>query len=370
MKWRKIMVFFVVSFIFLVGCTANRSKEVTKTEKTISEEQITTNPLPAIYQTAEEQARALEKFPVLYKSTIEAHKDETDFGMYVIPGLLETISLVDDTSHKPSICDSMTPQGVTATDDYLLISSYCNDHEHNSVIYVLDKESREYMKTIVLQGQPHVGGVTYDPIAENIWVCSRYDDRAEIVAFPLAQLEAYDFEVDHEPIEYTQQVELPQLSRASVITYHDSTIYVGYFDPQQEGRLEAYPLDENGQATGQPAFEHSVRTTIDLDKSDTSDEVVRELQGITFYKDKMLITQSYGAMSDSKLLIFDYNKQQTEFLDKQVDKIIELPAHAEQLSEKDGKIYLIFESAAKPYRLVEKTWVDRVLELDYHKLID
>ena len=370
MKWHKMTSFFLVSFIFLVGCAENQSKEVTKTEKTISEEQLTTNPLPAIYQTSEEQAKALEKFPVLYKSTIEGHENETDFGMYVIPGLLETISLVDDRSGTPSICDSMTPQGVTVTDEYLLISAYCHDHEHNSVMYVLDKESHEYLKTIVLQGQPHVGGITYDPIAKNIWVCSGYDNRAEIVAIPLAQLEAYDFEEEHKPIEYAQQVELPQLNRASVMTYHDRTIYVGYFDTQGEGRLEAYPLDENGQATGQPAFEHKIRTTVDLDKTGIDDEIVRELQGITFYKGKLLIIQSYGAMSDSKLLAFDYNKQQTEFLDKQVIKMIELPAHAEQLSEKDGELYLIFESAAKPYRLIEKTWVDRVLKVNAQKLLD
>lgn len=357
------------AFILIVGCSNKQSKEVNKTEKEITNEQSGTNQTPTIYQTSEEQAKALEGFPELYKATIEAHKKEKDSGMYIIPGLLSTTSLVSNDAQKESICDSMTPQGVTIADRYLLISAYCHDHEHNSVLYVLDKDSHNYLKTIVLQGQLHVGGVTYDPIAKNIWVCSSYDDRAEIVAIPLKTMESYEFEEERLTINYTQQVELPQLNRASVITYHDKMIYVGYFNEQQEGKLEAYQLDETGQMIGKPAFEHTIRTTIDLDKSSLNDEVVRELQGIAFYKEKLLITQSYGASVDSKLLIFDYKKEQKEFLDKELSQMYELPAHAEQLSEKDGQVYLIFESAAKPYRLVEKTWVDRVLTLDIKKML-
>lgn len=33
----------------------------------------------------------------------------------------------------------MTPQGLTLTENYLLISAYCHDHQHHSVIYVLDR---------------------------------------------------------------------------------------------------------------------------------------------------------------------------------------------------------------------------------------
>lgn len=58
----------------------------------------------------------------------------------------------------------MTPQGMTLTENYLLISAYCYDHRHHSVIYVLDRQTGIHLKTIPLPDLPHAGGLAYDPI--------------------------------------------------------------------------------------------------------------------------------------------------------------------------------------------------------------
>ena len=43
-------------------------------------------------------------------------------------------------------CTSMTPQGIVITDKYIYISAYCYTHNHNSVIYQLDKDTLEIIQ--------------------------------------------------------------------------------------------------------------------------------------------------------------------------------------------------------------------------------
>lgn len=62
----------------------------------------------------------------------------------------------------------MCPQGLTFAENYLLISAYDTYNEENSVIYVMDKTSKELLTVIVLPNKTHAGGITYD--GENIWI--------------------------------------------------------------------------------------------------------------------------------------------------------------------------------------------------------
>ncbi|KRN69023.1 hypothetical protein IV70_GL000633 [Carnobacterium maltaromaticum DSM 20342] len=361
----KIGMLIIVGIVILMGCYHKKSDYSSE-----SNVKLESNQTPAIYPENQEQANVLKDFPDLFKAAVESNESVKDIGMYVIPGLLNTTSVTSNEANTIVDCKSMTPQGVTVVEGYVLISAYCHDHEHNSVLFVLDKDSHKYLKTIVLQDQPHAGGVTYDPKGKNIWVCGRYEDKAEIVAISLANLEKYDLNQKVQPIEYSQRVELPQLKRASVITYWNQAIYVGYFADHEEGRLETYPVDEGGKMAGKLTKEQRIRTTIDLDKSNEKDTVVRELQGITFFKNQFFITQSYGALEDSKLLRFTYDAEKEVFLDSDVSKISDFPAHAEQISTYQNELFIIFESAAKPYRGIEKVWVDRVLSADLNKLMD
>lgn len=81
---------------------------------------------------------------------------------FPVPGLkkVHTINWRNEKDH----CTAMTPQGLTLTEDYLLISAYCHDHQHNSVIYVLDRITGVRLKTVILPDLPHAGGLAYDPL--------------------------------------------------------------------------------------------------------------------------------------------------------------------------------------------------------------
>ena len=72
----------------------------------------------------------------------------------------------------PAMCTTMTPQGLAVTEDYVFVSAYCHAKKHNSVIYMINKESHRFIKEIILPGQPHVGGLAYDSEHQILWYSS------------------------------------------------------------------------------------------------------------------------------------------------------------------------------------------------------
>lgn len=130
-------------------------------------------------------------FPTLYKYSIQRYENKKQKGTYIIPGLeaTRTLALANESI---AMCTSMTPQGITTTEKYILITAYCYTQQHNSVIYVVDKETHKFVKEIILEGIPHSGGIAYDKAEKNIWVCSNQGIRAEVISFSLDKLEQYD----------------------------------------------------------------------------------------------------------------------------------------------------------------------------------
>ena len=41
--------------------------------------------------------------------------------------------------------------------DFVFISAYCYDHQHHSIIHVLDRETGQPIKLLILPKRPHVG---------------------------------------------------------------------------------------------------------------------------------------------------------------------------------------------------------------------
>lgn len=72
-----------------------------------------------------------------------------NYSMY-IPGQKNTdFSGID--------CKDMVVQGICTAEGYLLISAYCSEQKHSSVIYVLNEGTGAFVKTMVLPDSSHVG---------------------------------------------------------------------------------------------------------------------------------------------------------------------------------------------------------------------
>lgn len=254
----------------------------------------------------------------------------------------------------------MDPHGVTATEDYLLISWYSYDPQYNSVIFVLDKHTHHYNKTVFLDGNPHIGGIVYDSVNQNIWIANDVHGgkHARVSVIALSTLERYQLHEEKKSITYMQTIELTELSRASFIGYKENDLFVGDFSQRHEGRLNKYGIDQKGKINAT-----SIRKIRLLDDTPEPIPIPQKIQRVTFYKDTILLSQSFGKQH-SKILIYKDTKDDY-FLKKDVMKEIEVPSYMAQIYASGSSLYVLFESAAQRFRNefdVEK--VDRVLRLD------
>lgn len=147
----------------------------------------------------------------------------------------------------------MTPQGMTLTENYLLISAYCYDHRHHSVIYVLDRQTGIHLKTIPLPDLPHAGGLAYDPIHKKIWISNTAGKHAAVATIHLEDIDNYN-ELNG-PIAYREKVAIKELPRASAITYDHGYLVVALFSLKTFGQVVCYPIDEDG-ALANPTKKH------------------------------------------------------------------------------------------------------------------
>ena len=111
----------------------------------------------AAYYTLRGQIQMLSQKEELMAFAFDDRTKEREYGTYIIPGLKSTRTLLTSEGDMPAMCTTMTPQGLAVTEDYVFVSAYCHAKKHNSVIYMIDKESHRFIKEIVLPGQPHVG---------------------------------------------------------------------------------------------------------------------------------------------------------------------------------------------------------------------
>ncbi|MFD2386972.1 hypothetical protein [Enterococcus rivorum] len=164
-------------------------------------------------------------------------------------------------------------------------------------------------------------------------------------------------------------VDLGDIREASFITYHNQALYIGFFSVNHEGVLNKYLVDSNG------TFDLDVdkQVAISSGNNDTDPEqaykITNKIQGITFYEEKILFSQSYGPDKSHILVFNDLNKEHL-YLEKDSVEKIETPPYLEQIYADKDSLYTIFESATEIYRTREDiTKVDHVLQLNLKKLI-
>lgn len=252
-----------------------------------------TNRKAALY-TLEEQMEVLSAFDGLTCFAFEGREEEKDYGTYVIPGLKSTKTILTESGTQEAICTSMTPQGLAVTEEYILISAYCHTYTHNSVIYVIDRETHSLVKEVVLQGQPHVGGLAYDSVHGILWYSSNTNGIAQAVSITMEDLEAYSFSGTHRPIRTTQVCSLYGIVRDSFMTFYDGCLYVGCFNKFTESVIACYEVDEEGRLvnTLDEALGMSFEMALPLEYSTISQQV----QGMAFYEDQLLLSQSFGPL--------------------------------------------------------------------------
>ncbi|MCI5700407.1 MAG: M15 family metallopeptidase [Lachnospiraceae bacterium] len=320
---------------------------------------------PVLY-TVTEQMEVLRPFEELYRLAFEGRAIEDEYGMIAIPGLEATETLTSNQDGEIEMCTSMTPQGLAIANDYLLISAYCHTHRHNSVVYVLNKNSRELVKVIVLKNKDHVGGLAFDKKNYMIWVSTSHDGRAAASAFSLRNLEAYNLELMKKPIAYTHDYDLYTLERDSFMTYADGYLYIGHFSQNEISVVQKFEIGINGGLKTRSGAELGIDK--DIAMPDDIKKIPKMIQGFAVYEDKVILTQSYG-IYPSFLLVHNYDDVMHRTQKKYTINKITLPQKLEQIYIDGTDLYILFESAAYAYSAQPLPKVDRVLKLQLSEVI-
>ena len=322
---------------------------------------VTTNAESSQY-TLEEFSERLQPYSGLYEEAVLAHADEPDSGTYVIPGLESARTLLDNGAKRFSVCTGMTPQGIAVSGQYLFISAYCQSKNHNSVIFVVDKETHDFVKEVVLPNKAHVGSLAYDARNDNLWVCGSRNGIAQVNALDMESIEAYDFSEGWEPISFLHVNNILDIPRSSFMAYQAPYLYVGYYSTQEDSTIKKYEVQDDGNIRSVPVEHPASKVRQGVAEEDDL-KISPYAQGMTFLGDILFLSYSMGIFP-SLLAAYQVSDGIRDFTDEMALEDIRLPYMLEQIYMDGGTMYLLFESGAYPYRYLPGLSVDRVLKID------
>lgn len=324
---------------------------------------IRTNKSAAVYS-LEKQMKVLSDQKNLMKYAFEGREEEYDHGTYIIPGLKSTRTLLVSEGTTQAICSSMTPQGMALTDKYLFISAYCHTGKHNSVIYMINRETHHLIKEIVLPGKPHAGGLAYDKEHDILWYSSNEGGLAQAISITMRDLEIYDYEDGYRPVVVNQICTLYGIVRDSFMTFYEGCLYVGCFTKYTDSVIARYAVDEEGRLvnTMDETLGMEFEMAVPLDYSTISEQA----QGMAFYDNKLLISHSFGILP-SRIVLYEKSDERL-YINENSKKSYRLPERIEQIVVDGDDLYILFESAAYAYRALSVNIVDRVLKLSIPKM--
>lgn len=131
---------------------------------------------------------------------------------------------------------TMVPQGLTFAKNYLLMSAYDSKSEENSVIYVLNKKTKELLTTLILPSKPHAGGMAFD--GKNVWVTIG----SKLAAITYSDIHtAARRKAPYTYINYSAVC--PVSITASYVAYYDKKLWVGTYNELQATNLYSYRID-------------------------------------------------------------------------------------------------------------------------------
>ena len=356
--WLRILIMVLVivgSYLAYAFIYRDRNEPPTK-RKTTNQE--------AAYYTLRGQIQMLSQKEELMAFAFEDRKKEREYGTYIIPGLKATRTLLTSEGDMPAMCTTMTPQGLAVTEDYVFVSAYCHAKKHNSVIYMINKESHRFIKEIILPGQPHVGGLAYDSEHQILWYSSNTQELAQAVSLTMESIENYDYDAGRHPIATNQIASLYGIVRDSFMTFYDGCLYVGCFTKYTDSAIARYAVDDQGNLinTMDEGLGMNFGMAVPLDYSTISEQA----QGMAFYNDKLLLSHSFGILP-SRVVFYEKSDKRL-YVDENSAVSYRFPERIEQIFVDGDDLYVLFESAAYAYSSASVNIVDRVLKLSLPRM--
>ena len=276
----------------------------------------------------------------------------------------------------PGLKEKFVPQGFDfdeETSNYF-ISGYMSN-ETSSRLYFLPEETPTDYKyvTLTVEGVDHVGHLGGVAVGENyVWVASDKVvyriNKAEILnAENKAEIEI----VDH----FTPG------NGADSITIYDNKLWVGefYMKDKYETPTAHHIEVEDGETNRAIAYCYEIDETKPYGIAETNPiaglSLPDKVQGFDFTADGKIILSTSFSIPKSHIYIYenaltDDNKINVEIesgnipvykiSSSKLTKDIEAPSMSEEVVVKEGRLFVLYESACSKYKFVNRTRIDNV----------
>lgn len=219
----------------------------------------------------------------------------------------------------------MCPQAITFAGKYLLITAYDTYAEERSVIYIIDKYTRNLLSVAVLPNKTHAGGICFD--GSTVWVTN--GKKISGVAFSDIT-QAATQKMIYKEVEYIKTYTTDYT--CSFLTYYKKLIWTGDFQYTKNGTLRSYSVENPNTETSSLKERSSVT-------------IPPAVQGLTFATGgKLILSRAYGYTNE--LNIYKPSKIGTTSmkLGKKLKTIV-TPALNEGIAINATYLYVNFESA-------------------------
>ncbi len=263
-----------------------------------------------------------------------AYKKYKDFRKQVVYGKCFVLPGMRNTNVAGFNASRMVPQSITFAGNYLLMSAYDYTKAQESVIYILNKNTRKYITTLVLPHTGHVGGITFD--GTNIWIT--YGKKVQSFRYSLITSAA----VSGKPyVEIFSLLNTCQLSdTVSYLAYYKGKLWAGAYNEKLKKYMYGYTIQNK---TGVPTLKMTNRMLMP-----------NRTQGVAFTSGgKMLVSRSCqtkkgrsGFLSCLDTYKPTWNLGKKSIKKNKRKKSVPLPPMNEGIAISGSYTYIIYESPA------------------------
>ncbi len=277
---------------------------------------------------------------------------ECDYGFLdnvEIPGMPSTRE--QDYLNDYIVEESQCLQGLCFTPEYILMTAYTEDSKAPGSLMIFDRESGEFLVTLEMKKDSHLGGIAFD--GENIWICHSNSNTLERISYEYIKLiaeESVGYCVDASAISDEYRLK----NTPSCITVYGGRIWVATYSKFFESKMVSYSYD---------------RTTDKLNALSTYNIPAR-VQGIAFDNTgAVYLSTSLGRNKSSYLKVYSSLLTMTNEPGTPSVKI-EMPPCSEEIVVADDNVYVLFESASQKYfegtdgKGTSTSPIDKVLAVD------
>lgn len=245
-----------------------------------------------------------------------------------IPGMPST----REKDYKDNLISSSSQcmQGLCFTPDYILITAYSEDRKNLGSLMVFDRESGEYLATLGMKKESHLGGIAFD--GENVWICHSNSNTLERISYEyitkIAQ-DAPEYCIDASALSDEYRLK----NTPSCITCYGGRLWVATHTRFFDSEMYSYSYDKKEDKL----------TAV------SNYNLPSKVQGVAFDDNgSIYLSTSYGRNNSSYLKVYSSLLS----LDKKPNEPkvkVEMPPCSEEVAIADGTVFVLFESASAKY---------------------